>query len=112
MEHKSQVHVRGLRRGAEGSYLDLATRRWNKPITVYRIREKKFIDMNGRRRVRCLGGATGIGLATAQLASSPGTQVTVVSNRGEDVDNPLDQLRGGTCGYTADLLAHKDGAEL
>ena len=54
--------------------------------------------------VRCLGGATGIGLATAQLASSPGTQVTVVSNRGEDVDNPLDQLPAGTCGYTADLL--------
>jgi hypothetical protein len=62
--------------------------------------------------VLCLGGTTGIGLATPQLASSRGAQVTVVSNRREDVDNALDQLPAGTCGHAANLLDPQGRAEL
>jgi len=62
--------------------------------------------------VLCLGGTTGIGLATAQLASARGAGVTVVSNRQEDVDTALDQLPEGARGYAADLLDPQARAEL
>jgi NAD(P)-dependent dehydrogenase (short-subunit alcohol dehydrogenase family) len=63
-------------------------------------------------RVLCLGGTTGIGLATAKLASSRGAHVTVVSNRQGDVDNALRQLPKGADGYAADLLDPEQRAEL
>jgi NAD(P)-dependent dehydrogenase (short-subunit alcohol dehydrogenase family) len=62
--------------------------------------------------VLCLGGTTGIGLATAQLASARGAQVSVVSNRQEDVDAALEQLPDGTRGYAADLLDTRARADL
>ncbi len=62
--------------------------------------------------VLCLGGATGIGLATAQLASSRGAHVTVVSNRQDEADKALEQLPQGSCGYTADLLDPQGRVEL
>ncbi|GAY08491.1 SDR family oxidoreductase [Pseudonocardia sp. N23] len=50
-----------------------------------------------------LGGTSGVGLATAQLAAGAGAQVTVVSSRRTSVDKALAGLPGSARGVAADL---------
>jgi NAD(P)-dependent dehydrogenase (short-subunit alcohol dehydrogenase family) len=57
----------------------------------------------GGQRVVVLGGTSGIGLATAALASVAGAEVTVVSSRKASVDRALSELPPGARGHTIDL---------
>jgi NAD(P)-dependent dehydrogenase (short-subunit alcohol dehydrogenase family) len=55
------------------------------------------------QRIIILGGTSGIGLATAQLAASEGASIVVASSQQSSVDRALTQLPAGAEGYTLDL---------
>jgi NAD(P)-dependent dehydrogenase (short-subunit alcohol dehydrogenase family) len=55
------------------------------------------------RRVVILGGTSGIGLATAELAASRGAAVVVASRSRERVDAALERLPATAEGYAVDL---------
>jgi NAD(P)-dependent dehydrogenase (short-subunit alcohol dehydrogenase family) len=54
-------------------------------------------------RVLVLGGTSGIGLATAELAAQQGGKVVVASSRASSVERALATLPAGTTGEVADL---------
>ncbi|MGW7679958.1 SDR family oxidoreductase [Kribbella sp. NPDC054772] len=55
------------------------------------------------QRVVVLGGTSGIGLATAQLAASAGATVIVASSNPESVKRAVEMLPGSATGATVDL---------
>ncbi|WP_031070353.1 SDR family oxidoreductase [Streptomyces sp. NRRL WC-3742] len=55
------------------------------------------------QHVAVLGGTSGMGLATADLAARRGARVTVVSSRPESAERALATLPAGTAAETADL---------
>jgi NAD(P)-dependent dehydrogenase (short-subunit alcohol dehydrogenase family) len=55
------------------------------------------------QRIIILGGTSGIGLATAQLAASEGASVVVASSQQSSVDRALASLPAGAEGYALDL---------
>lgn len=63
-------------------------------------KDQKSLD---GKRVVLLGGSSGIGLATAKLASSEGAQVVLVSSSRSKLDDALKQLPQGAQGYAVDL---------
>lgn len=60
------------------------------------------MTLNGKRIV-LLGGTSGIGFATAEMAAREGAAIVVVSSRRESVDSAVTRLPGGTEGYALDL---------
>jgi len=60
------------------------------------------MSLNGQRVV-VLGGTSGIGLATAQVAAEQGATVTVVSSNPSNVQRALGQLPESASGEVADL---------
>ena len=60
------------------------------------------MTLNGKRIV-LLGGTSGIGFATAEMAAKEGADIVVVSSRRESVDRAVTRLPGGTEGYALDL---------
>ena len=63
-------------------------------------KDQKSLD---GKRVVLLGGSSGIGLATAKLASSEGAQVVLVSSSRRKLDDALKQLPQEAQGYAVDL---------
>jgi NAD(P)-dependent dehydrogenase (short-subunit alcohol dehydrogenase family) len=59
------------------------------------------------QRILLLGGTSGIGLATAQLAASEGASIVVVSSRQTSVDRALTLLPADTQGYALDLTSEE-----
>jgi NAD(P)-dependent dehydrogenase (short-subunit alcohol dehydrogenase family) len=59
------------------------------------------------QRILLLGGTSGMGLATAQLAASEGASIVVVSMRQTSVDRALTLLPAGTEGYALDLTSEE-----
>jgi NAD(P)-dependent dehydrogenase (short-subunit alcohol dehydrogenase family) len=55
------------------------------------------------KRIVVLGGTSGIGFATADMAAREGAAMVVVSSRREKVDRAVARLPQGTEGYTIDL---------
>jgi NAD(P)-dependent dehydrogenase (short-subunit alcohol dehydrogenase family) len=55
------------------------------------------------KRIVVLGGTSGIGLATAEMAAREGAAVVVASSRREGVDRALARLPRGTEGHVLDL---------
>jgi NAD(P)-dependent dehydrogenase (short-subunit alcohol dehydrogenase family) len=55
------------------------------------------------KRIVVLGGTSGIGFATAEMAAREGAAMVVVSSRREKVDRAVARLPQGTEGYTIDL---------
>jgi len=64
------------------------------------------------KRVVVLGGTSGIGLATADLASQLGAEVTVASSNPDTVKRALDTLPPATTGEVIDLTDNTDVAGL
>jgi NAD(P)-dependent dehydrogenase (short-subunit alcohol dehydrogenase family) len=64
------------------------------------------------KRVVVLGGTSGIGLATADLASQLGAEVTVASSNPDTVKRALETLPPATTGDVADLTDNTDVAGL
>jgi NAD(P)-dependent dehydrogenase (short-subunit alcohol dehydrogenase family) len=64
------------------------------------------------QRVVVLGGSSGIGLATAKLASGNGASVAIVSRSRARVDAALEQLPSSAEGYVADLTSSDETQEL
>ncbi|HEY3991426.1 MAG TPA: SDR family oxidoreductase [Ktedonobacteraceae bacterium] len=58
--------------------------------------------LNGKRIV-LLGGTSGIGFATAEMAAREGAAIVVASSKRESVDRALARLPKGTEGYALDL---------
>lgn len=55
------------------------------------------------QRIIILGGTSGLGLATAQLAAAEGASLVVASHQQTSVERALTLLPAGTEGYTLDL---------
>src|SRR6266852_9414851 len=55
------------------------------------------------KRVVVLGGTSGIGFATAEMAAREGAAMVVASSRRESVDRAVARLPKGTEGYALDL---------
>lgn len=55
------------------------------------------------KRVVVLGGTSGIGFATADMAASEGAAVVIASSRRENVDRAVARLPEGAAGYAVDL---------
>jgi NAD(P)-dependent dehydrogenase (short-subunit alcohol dehydrogenase family) len=64
------------------------------------------------KRVVVLGGTSGIGLATADLASQLGAEVTVASSNPDSVKRALETLPPATTGEVIDLTDSTDVARL
>src|SRR6201986_2584666 len=64
------------------------------------------------KRVVILGGSSGIGLAVAEQASSPGADVVIVSSNPERVQKAVQSLGGRVEGETADLSDERAVAAL
>ncbi|MFI6156589.1 SDR family oxidoreductase [Kitasatospora sp. NPDC051170] len=64
------------------------------------------------QHVAVLGGTSGMGLATADLAARRGARVTVVSSRPESAERALATLPAGTTAETADLSDARQVAAL
>jgi NAD(P)-dependent dehydrogenase (short-subunit alcohol dehydrogenase family) len=64
------------------------------------------------QRVVVLGGSSGIGLATAKLASANGASVAIVSRSRGRIDSALEQLPSSAEGYVADLTSPDETQEL
>jgi NAD(P)-dependent dehydrogenase (short-subunit alcohol dehydrogenase family) len=60
------------------------------------------MTLNGKRII-LLGGTSGIGFATAEMATREGATVVVASSRREKVDRAVARLPKGTEGYVIDL---------
>ncbi len=60
------------------------------------------MTLNGKRIV-LLGGTSGMGFATAEMAAREGAAIVVVSSRQESVDRAVARLPKGTEGYAIDL---------
>ncbi len=60
------------------------------------------MTLNGKRIV-VLGGTSGIGFATAEMAAREGAAVVVASSRRQSVDHAVARLPKGTEGHTIDL---------
>jgi NAD(P)-dependent dehydrogenase (short-subunit alcohol dehydrogenase family) len=60
------------------------------------------MTLNGKRIV-VLGGTSGMGFATAEMAAREGAAIVVASSRRENVDRVVARLPKGTEGYTIDL---------
>ncbi len=60
------------------------------------------MTLNGKRIV-LLGGTSGIGFATAEMAAREGAAIVVASSRRENVDRAVARLPKGTEGYALDL---------
>ncbi len=60
------------------------------------------MTLNGKRIV-LLGGTSGMGFATAEMAAREGAAIVVVSSRQESVDRAVARLPRGTEGYAIDL---------
>jgi len=58
--------------------------------------------LNGKRIV-VLGGTSGMGFATAEMAAREGAAIVVASSRREHIDRAAARLPKGTEGYTIDL---------
>jgi NAD(P)-dependent dehydrogenase (short-subunit alcohol dehydrogenase family) len=67
------------------------------------------VELNSRRMV-ILGGTSGIGLATAQLAAAEGAAVVVASSNPERVDAALAALPVNAEGYAIPRM-HRDLAK-
>ena len=55
------------------------------------------------KRIVLLGGTSGIGFATAEMAAREGAAIIVASSRRESVDRAVSRLPEGTEGYALDL---------
>ena len=64
------------------------------------------MTLNGKRIV-VLGGTSGIGFATAELAAREGAAIVVASSRRESVDRAVTRLPKGTEGYALDLSSEE-----
>jgi NAD(P)-dependent dehydrogenase (short-subunit alcohol dehydrogenase family) len=60
------------------------------------------MTLNGKRIV-VLGGTSGIGFATAEMAAREGAAIVIASNRRESVDRAIARLPKGTEGHAIDL---------
>lgn len=60
------------------------------------------MTLNGKRII-LLGGTSGIGFATAEMAAREGAAIVVVSSRREKVDRAVARLPEGAEGYALDL---------
>ena len=66
-------------------------------------KQSEYIKSLTGKRVLVLGGTSGIGFGTAELAASEGAAVVVVSSKREKVDRAIARLPKGAEGYTVDL---------
>lgn len=55
------------------------------------------------QRVLLVGGTSGIGLATAELAAAAGAEVVVASSDRNKVDNAVERLPDGAAGHVVDM---------
>lgn len=60
------------------------------------------------KRVIILGGSTGIGFSTAQLAAQEGAEVVIVSSNQQRIDSALTRLPANATGYAVDLSIHQN----
>ncbi|RFZ91986.1 SDR family oxidoreductase [Mucilaginibacter conchicola] len=72
--------------------------------------ENTVNNLNGKR-VIILGGSTGIGFATAQLAAQEGAEVVIVSSNQQRIDSALSQLPANATGFAVDLSIHQNIAD-
>src|SRR5260370_16668687 len=63
------------------------------------------------QRIVVLGGTSGIGLATAQLAAADGATVVVASSNAERLDTALESLPVNAEGYALDVRREEDVRE-
>ena len=66
----------------------------------------------GSQKIVILGGTSGIGLATAQLAAAEGATVVVASSNPERVDAALANLPVNAEGYALDLRREEEIRDL
>jgi NAD(P)-dependent dehydrogenase (short-subunit alcohol dehydrogenase family) len=64
------------------------------------------------QRIILVGGSSGIGLATAELAAAEGASVVIVSRSQERIDAALDRLPASADGYAVDLTSETATARL
>ncbi|HEY2582651.1 MAG TPA: SDR family oxidoreductase, partial [Mucilaginibacter sp.] len=77
--------------------------------------KNKVTEENGSlkgKRLVLLGGTSGFGLATAQVAAKDEAEIIVVSSQQKRVDEALAVLPDSSSGYTADLADEKQVADL
>ncbi|QXV65698.1 SDR family oxidoreductase [Mucilaginibacter sp. 21P] len=69
--------------------------------------ENKLNSLTGKK-VIILGGSTGIGFSTAELAAREGAEVIIVSSNQQRIDAALSKLPATATGHVVDLSIHQN----